>query len=395
MSHVAARFPSPRNFLLLLLFVCLAAACGGETPDAGGDGGKADAPGDVDASCEDTGTCECEPACTGRECGPDGCGGTCGSDCTGGQTCQDGQCLLGFRPHDGATARMRLINGDLLTSSAGRKVCLFGDDGDPRPYAVFNALGFSAGEVVTIDASYVEVPAGVALRASHALTVGAGSNGAEDCDPAAAEPLAPASLTEDGYYTLVARTYDEFFTRECAADPAQDYCEFYPRSASDEAEVPCADQGLFLFADGFQLSGDYYEAVRIVNLSSNAAAIGSSFQPGAQSLHGNAAGGSGVGVGYSPLPPGERLRICPAYLRCDPALSSLEETEAVLSCTSDDDSPWALAEVIDERLSQPERNTTVYVFGAAGALNAGGTGLADFGDLGIAIAHDVSDGPLP
>lgn len=300
----------------------------------------------------------------------------------------------GFRPYSGPTANLRLINGDLLTDTAGRKVCLFGTDGDPRPYAVFNRLGFAGGDVITVDATYVKVPAGVDLRASHSITVGIGSDTAEGCVADDAQPLAPSSLTQDGYYTLVVRTYDEFFTRECAANASEDYCEFYGRSHMSETEVPCADQGLFLFADGFQISGDYVEAIRIVNLTSNASQIGSSFQSSSYSTNGNVAGGSAVGSGYDVTPDTDRMRICPTYLACDPAIADLDEAEAMLACTSDGDAAWTLAEVTDARLSADNRDTTVYVFGNAGILNASGTGVQN-ADIGIAIAHDVTDGPLP
>jgi len=41
----------------------------------------------------DSGSCVCEPDCSGKECGPDGCGGSCGT-CSGGETCDSGTCVL-------------------------------------------------------------------------------------------------------------------------------------------------------------------------------------------------------------------------------------------------------------------------------------------------------------
>lgn len=348
----------------------------------------------VGESCNASGACVCEPTCTSRECGDDGCGGTCGAGCTGAETCNAaGQCELGFRPYTGPMARVRLINGDLLTSAAGRKVCLFGTD-DDRPYAVLNALGFAAGSTVTIDATYVEVPAGIALRASQPITIGLGTDTADGCALSESQPLGDAPLMADRYYTIVARNYDEFFTRECAANPSETYCEFYGRSRTSETEVPCATEGVFLFEDGNMISGNYANGLRVVNLTSNASQIALSFESGSSRPLGNVAGGERVNWGYNPFVEGERLRICPSYLDCDPSIDPLEAAYAMLGCTDDGASAWLLGEVTSSRFSAPDRNTTVYIFGNAGRLNSSGTAIVD-ADIGIAVAHDVTDGALP
>jgi hypothetical protein len=288
-------------------------------------------------------------------------------------------------------ARVRLINGDLLTSTAGRKICLFGTD-DDRPYAVLNALGFAAGSTVTVNATYVEVPAGVALRASQSITVGLGSNAADGCVASASQPLGEAPLMADRYYTIVARNYDEFFTGECAANPSEDYCEFYSRSRTSETEVPCATEGIFLFRDGNLISGNYERGLRLVNLTSNASQIASSATPNSYSTLGNIAGGTDINSGYEPASR-DRLRICPSYLRCDPAIDSFAAANAVNACT-DGASAWLLGEVTNSRFVAPDRSTTVYVFGNAGRRNSSSSAIVD-AEIGIAIAHDITDGPLP
>lgn len=346
-----------------------------------------------DEACDAGGQCQCVPACSGRECGDDGCGGTCGEGCSGAETCTtDGRCELGLRTWGGATANLRLIVGDLLTDAAGRKVCIYGTD-DDRPYLVLNRLGFSAGDTITVNATYVTAPAGIPLRVSNHITVGLGSDTAAGCNPASAVPLSADPLETGDYYTVVARTYDDFFAGACAADASEDFCEFYARSDDSLPAVDCATEGTVLYEDGFRFSGDYVGAVRIANLTVNASQIARSFASSSLGPVGNRFGGSLVNTSYDPPKSAERLRICPSFLRCDPRITGLEQSNAVFGCTNGE-APWVMAEVTSSRFTADDLATTVYVFGNSGVLNSGRDGLART-ELGIVIAHDVSDGPLP
>ncbi|MFK7986361.1 MAG: hypothetical protein AB8I08_10045 [Sandaracinaceae bacterium] len=348
---------------------------------------------EAEEACDGSGVCQCVPACSGRECGDDGCGGTCGAGCTGAESCgSDGRCGLEMRTWSGATANVRLIVGDLLSTASGRKVCLYGTD-DDRPYMVLNRLGFSAGETVVVNATYVDVPAGIPLRVSHHITLGLADDTATGCNAASAVALDEDPLMEGRYYTVVARTYDAFFTGECAANAAEDDCEFYARSDSSLPEAACADQGTVLLEDGSLSDGAYVGRLRVANLTSNASQIGSAFGSGSWATHGNRLGGSSVGANYRFTESTNRMRLCPTFLECDPRITGIEEVEAVLGCT-EGEAPWTLAEVTNSRFSDDTRATTVYVFGNTGRLNASRDGL--FGtEVGIVVAHDVSDGALP
>lgn len=350
---------------------------------------------DANESCSAAGSCECAPQCDGRVCGDDGCGGTCGSGCTGSESCNDaGQCELGMRSWSGATANLRLILGDALGATAGRKVCIYGTD-DDRPYLVLNKLGLSSGQVVTVNADYVDAPAGVSLRVSHHFTLGLGDDTPEDCDASQATPLGSGALAANDFYSVVVRTYDEFLNYPCAANSSVDFCEFYTRANTSLPEVPCATQQPVLMKDGSRLNGSGYSGgVRIANFTTNASAISSSFSDSSSSPRGNLSGGSNVGINYEVPAESNRLRICPQYLTCDPRIDDVDYLLANLACTNDGDSDWMLAEATNSRFSAPDKNTTVYVFGNAGLLNQAQTGIQS-NDVFLVVAHDVSDGPLP
>lgn len=344
--------------------------------------------------CGENGRCGgCVPSCAARECGDDGCGGSCGS-CAGSRTCgPEGRCGESLRPWDGPSASLRFINGDVFASSSSRTLCVYGPD-DERPYAVLSQPTLMPGEVRTVRATYVPVPALVPLRVSHHFRVGSDPADPADCDPRDAVVIGSPTvnrLLEDAAYTLVVRTFDRFFT-DCAAGEAPE-CGLFPRSGSGDAVADCTSEAPVLFTDGFRsgLTGEPIAYARLVNLTTNASRLNAASSPGSASSLPNRAG-EGLVLGYGPPLDSATLVLCPGYLGCSGRLSAAEASEANRRCWRGG-SELELANVENARLTSSVHATSVYVFGSAGRLDATGGSLGG-NRVAIVVAHDESDGPL-
>lgn len=299
----------------------------------------------------------------------------------------DAAAVLTLRPWSGATTSLRLIDGKVLGAAASTKLCVYGDDGDPRPYAVLTAAARQSGAIEVVRAAYAAIPSGIRLRAStHFQLTLTGDPGPVGCDVAQARPLHEGTPLNGTHYTAITVDYDEDFVGPCAARAGERFCGFYPRPNAASSPVPCAKEGLYVLEDGLRLDGKLVAGWRVVNATANASTIeGLAF----------ATHVSTEPSGYLPPPlPVSVVSICSNVPLCDPALTASEASSARSDCTSNTNSRFRIASVDVPRIGERDRATTIYVFGAVGRLLGDKSGLTP-SSLGIVVAHDVTDGPLP
>src|SRR5690554_3853697 len=309
---------------------------------------------ELGTDCRDCGprdpTVICTPDCTGRICGLDGCGGSCGEGCSEGQSCTDaGQCEVGLRDWSGATANLRLVLGDTTGPEFGRKVCIYGREND-NPYLVLHARAHAPGDVLVVNADYVDVPAGVSgLRISHHLTTGEHDDSPRGCDASQATRLSWNIPRAGDFYTLVVRTYDDASTAPCAANAAEQSCDFFSTLDTSLPEVPCAGQepALLHDYDVVERAG----GVRIANFTTNASVLMGSFSGESAKSYSNHYAELSLGRYYESPVESPHIRICPAYLHCDPRLSWREHRDATNGCWLEGDAAWMLAETTYERFA--------------------------------------------
>ncbi|MFK8003779.1 MAG: hypothetical protein AB8H86_29725 [Polyangiales bacterium] len=348
----------------------------------------------VEGTCVDG----CVPSCGARMCGADGCGGDCGR-CEDGTRCTaDGSCELPtFRALPAARAQMRLIDGFLVGDGGGHRVCLYGTDSD-QPFLALDSRGTDYG-INLAAATYIEVPAGIALRASVSFNVAA-PTGTLGCDAADAVPLnlyADGSfLNADAFYTVVHAIDDSFAPTACIHSGASD-CDFYP-DTSPGSSTECAPEGLFVLEDGRVLGGAYRAGIRLTNYTDNAS-----------SIHLNRTAASGTGVpessrsfpalqsgGYNIAPGGisvDRWRVCSVQLDCDPDFPEelARDPQAELRCQLEESDRFLYAEYdVPARLYREDLASTIYVFGNFGELRVENRDLGN-SRIAIVVASDISD----
>jgi hypothetical protein len=275
----------------------------------------------------------------------------------------------GIRPYRGPTSQLRFIDLQLLGSDQVTKLCLFGADGVPQPYAVLTSLSEGAdAPLVTVPAAYQTVPGFTTLVV--AAYTGSGLDASPDgCHLADAVPLpSPQALFFD-HQTLVV-------TRGGAAScdsSSQSLCSFYPRPPDSPPTGTCPAGGLYLLEDS-STDGGY----RVVNLTRNAAEIDLG--------HGGYANLSisSPSIAYEPPPSATALDVCPTYEYC------YGVTPASDPCQPEGDPSWFIAS-IPYPFSMTQA-VSLYVIGAAPPLASDGSRMVqEENGVVVVVAHDVHD----
>jgi hypothetical protein len=293
--------------------------------------------------------------------------------------------IAALRPWSGATASARAVDLQLLSAAVGTKICLFGDDGDPRPFAVLADRSHDSAELTwTVPATYVATPAGVPLRLQRILTFQPPDASPTGCDVADSDPL-PALKTGE-YYTIANTNVDNFFA-DC--DTASDSkCAYFPKSDAARPDAMCATGRAYLIDDGDGTDTGW----RVLNLTTNAASIAATTAPDIYGVYANVdLDPTRAGRSFELPTPGETtLRVCPAYL--DPCLvPPLAPVDAPLdidSCTNGD-AAFTLGTVASSRLGDANAQTTFYIVGNAKPLSTDTTQLLG-PDIVVVVAHDAA-----
>jgi hypothetical protein len=315
-------------------------------------------------------------------------GSTTGGSTTGGST-TGGSTPLELRSVTGDSAHLRYFDFQQLGTSVVSKICVFGDDGDPRPYAVLADHSHADSEAqYSAAAAYVTVPAGVALKLQHLLSVASNlDTTTAGCDVTAAQALpalpgkSAAPLVANHYYTT-AITPDSFFSY-CSSNTTQG-CGFYPQPSASSTNADCAPKnGQYLFEDG-AASG-----FRIINLTTNSATISVSQAGGAYTDIYHPSTGITTNASYHDAS-GTTLRFCPFYLTICPGMDTVAAWDVMIACA--DGSGWQVASADVPRITTTNTATTVYVVGQGKFLY---DGTLHGASAQLVIANDVSDGPLP
>ncbi|RVU44722.1 hypothetical protein FRC91_07150 [Bradymonadales bacterium TMQ1] len=342
---------------------------------------------ELGTDCEDCGIrveggdTVCVPRCPEGFCGADGCGQTC-------PACDE--------PVFGEDeARLRLIVGDHRGRSSTRKVCLY-RAGDSQPFKVLTRAAVTESRIAMVYAEYVAVPAIADLQVAHLAWDDAYDESIEGCDASQARPLGDEGLVAGEYHTLVIAAYEQDARGSCAAHAEVEGCGFYPaRSETSGSAAACPAPAAMLVRDGQRVDGSYQAGWRVVNVTANAEIIAASGEDNLWNRHASlfSAQGAAEAQFYNTLAFTSTVRVCPAYLLCEPGVDEEAQRAAVAACTRGEAS-WLLAELNHARLSAPDQATTVYAFGLAGHLNATGDGIIGQ-EISLVVAHDVSDGELP
>lgn len=301
-----------------------------------------------------------------------------------------------YRPLPSATANLRAL--DLGGNYYGHKLCIYGDDDEPLPYAVIVAPAGRNHEASVTP--YTQVPAGVPLRVhvvenTWAFTL--------DCSRKSATPLselitASPILSAGRYYSAV-RT-EAAVTTECLSHTTSTKCEFYPAPEGTPATTPCQGGAHYLLEDGSLSGGHYSPGYRVVNLTNNAAFVSYGAAP--------AANGS---ANQAPLPHFRQTKsttynppltedlpilVCPWFLAACPQSTGWtadDGFDALYSCLNDwvTTFRWLGGIASSPRLLQPKA-TTIYLVGDAGRLSVDRSKLTKRVQA-IPVA-DIAD-PLP
>jgi hypothetical protein len=289
---------------------------------------------------------------------------------------------MSLRPWSGPTARLRLIDLQGLGPSVATKVCVYGADGDPRPYAVLVDVSRAPADRTVVPAWYATVPAGIPLRAaphSHFSVDGSGYEDTPgDCKPWLAQPVRGGAPLDAGAYYTGVRTIPGI-ADECDSMRGVEHCDFFPRHDLDGPGLLwCAGHGLFVVRDGKTRAG-----YRVVNATSNTSTIGASVELNTHLLLEHLSlDPSSYDHAYSEPAATSRLQICPYHLQaCSAAgLDIVAGLIANVEC-SEGDPAWTIASIITSSLTTRERVTTFYVAGSVQSLSAGGAGLAGDGPM--------------
>ena len=295
--------------------------------------------------------------------------------------------ILAFRPYSGPRARLRVIDAHFKASGAGIKVCLFGDDDDPRPYAavrvanVVSVPGFES----PVKATYVEVPALANLRASvhprYDLDTVVIDSTADGCDGRDALHLrGEGGLIAGAHYTAVNISPSASSAR-CERSE-EDGCQFYPMYGAGVAATQCAESGLRTFRDGHLGTGGY----RVVNLTNDAALLSHSPSLGVEVELRHTDLPFSFAESYEATIPGDTTYLCPAYARCTGADL---DVNPFTECTQGNPA-WMLGTIESSRIARRDRFTSFYVVGEARELAANGSGLTGVNPK-VITAHDVAD----
>lgn len=305
-------------------------------------------------------------------------------------TLLDAAQALTLRPYSGATARLRVVDGETLAGGGGMTVCLFGNDADPRPYSVLGVLN----GVTMVPNVYSDVPAGIVLRVSVNIDLpGSPNAGRPEACVGPATPFHYGSALAAGVrYTGVRRAYELF---PCQDHPAtRPFCEYAPQLPFGQNDSDCIKDKvqLFVLRDG---DGVHSTGFRLVNLTTNASSLDRAVMPnGSVSL-------SNVAVFPEEYPGGEPFdaitydpsqtslaRVCPAYLDCYDGLTPGPWSDGLSSCWAGADE-WTVATIAGARLSGGLR--TFYLVGEAPYLDSTGK-LSPFATQPLRII-ETSDAP--
>ena len=289
------------------------------------------------------------------------------------------------RPWSGAAASARAVDLQLLSAAVGTKICLFGDDGDPRPFVVLADGSHDSAELTwTVPATYVATPAGVSLRLQHILTFQPPDSSPSGCDVSKSDPL-PALQTGE-YYTIANTSVDNFFA-DCDTGPDAT-CAYFPKSDAARPDAMCATGRAYLIDDGDGSDTGW----RVLNLTTNAANIAATTTADIYGVYANVdLDPTHAGRSFELPTPGETtLRVCPAYL--DPCLvPPLAPVDAPLdidACTNGD-AAFTLGIVTSSRLADANAQTTFYIVGNAKPLSTDTTQLLG-PEIVVVVARDAA-----
>ncbi|TXD38379.1 hypothetical protein FRC98_05680 [Lujinxingia vulgaris] len=323
----------------------------------------------------------CEPRCPEGFCGPDGCGGTCAA-------CDED--VWGENE-----ARLRVIVGQHPGEASARKVCFY-REGESTPFEVMTQPAVTTGRIASVYAEYVTMPASPDLRVAHLAWEDAYDESDEGCDASLARPVSAEGLVAGEYHTLVVTAYAQGSSEACATDSEVEGCGFYPAgSGTSGSTEACPAPAAMLVRDGQRVDGSYQAGWRVVNVTANAQIIAASSEDNLWNRHASllSAQGAAEAQVYNTLAFTTSMRVCPAYVLCEPGVDEEQQRAAVAACTRGEAS-WLLAELNHGRLSSIDQATTIYVFGNAGRLDSTGDGVIEQ-DISLVVANDVRDGALP
>jgi hypothetical protein len=301
--------------------------------------------------------------------------------------------VLTLRPWDGATAGLRLIDLQMFGPEVGTKLCLFGEDGDPRPYAVLAKRSRAREDEEPVPAVYAAVPGGIPLRASTSLVLSSGGGPLDTspsgCSAAAAAPIrGGAPLAAGSRYTALKPLVNDAFS-SCDTSEAE-HCEFFPRYDSTRPPAPCAAAELLVIRDGKVAGGP--AGYRVVNLTSTAAIVSSSELADHYTLQRHLSlAPAASDHAYSQPTGSSTLQICPRYLQACFAgvLTTYASVTASIACSQRDEA-WTVASTTSSRLAATDQATTFYVAGDARPLRRDHTGLLGAPAV-IVVAIDPTD----
>jgi hypothetical protein len=296
---------------------------------------------------------------------------------------------LMLRTWGGATASFRFIDAERLGPGTIGKLCIFGDDFDPRPYAVVATASHSPDDATwSVAATYgTSLPAGIALRVAYYRGAGL-DNTPDGC------VLQDSMGLRGGQFLTAAAFYTATLTRApiplvCEVS-ASDGCAYFPAITGTTATTgDCAAEGLYVLRD------DTYTGVyRVVNLTLDAAAIGGSVAEGVSTPATNL---SLVAEGHEndgqPVSASSTFRVCPAYVDSCYGADVTGGTLDVTACTKGDAS-WLLQELDEPRITMATKRTTLYILGLAAPPTTDAK-MLDFtaydGTTEIIVAHDVAE----
>lgn len=299
-----------------------------------------------------------------------------------------------YRALPTSTAHLRALA--LATNEViGHKLCIYGDDDDPQPYAVVRALANSG-----IDDTlppYTLVPAGIPLRA-HVVDESV-ALWTFDCNRQKAKPLTEliggkASLSEGRYYSAVRAGRPG--TKACVSDAAHARCGFYPPTQGTAATIDCPGQGDYLIEDGKRV-GEHYEAgFRVINLSDNLSDLSYGAAPGASGASSQHAFAhyrvSQAATYVPPLTEDLPILFCPWFLiDCDQTGSwTIDDGyDALIGCTDHwGTSGWLQGIGSSDRL-MAQKASTLYFVGEGKGLTSNQSKLA--GTVGVYVVGDVAE----
>jgi hypothetical protein len=293
--------------------------------------------------------------------------------------------VLSLRPWSGAVARLRVLDLRMFGPEVGFKLCVFGSDSDPRPYAVLVTRSLAPNVSHTIPATYVNVPAAAGLTA-HVVTFTL--LGAQEPDPSpagcrrdSAESLrGAAGLTAGASYTAAYDVTDAFFA-QCARS-TEPGCEFYPKWGNETAATSCAEDGLRVFRDGHLGTGGF----RVINMTADAALLSHSPSLGLRVEVPHVDVPFNFAESYEATIPADGTYLCPEYVTCTTAALAVDP---FTECTTGNPS-WRVGEITSARIGAAGKFTSFYVVGDVRDLAANRSGLIGPSPTVVTV-HDVAN----